>query len=94
MTSDAANCKTPLLSSTASTAEEANVEQRPLLPAKKFRVYKRRWWILFISSFLSVNMGMMWNTWSPITDAVQIAYGWKNSFTAYYLDFLTCLLLF
>ena len=45
-------------------------------------VYKRRWWILTVFCLLSLNQGLLWNTWSPIGDAMLIGFGWKDSFLA------------
>lgn len=45
-------------------------------------VYKRRWWILIVFCFGSCAQSVLWNTWSPLLDALLIAYDWKDSFVA------------
>ena len=32
-----------------------------------------------IQGLLGVLQGCMWNTWGPISDSVQLVYGWSNS---------------
>ena len=45
-------------------------------------VFKRRWWILFVFCLCALTQSLLWNTWSPILDAMLIAYDWKDSFIA------------
>ena len=42
--------------------------------------YKRRWWLLGAFSITALAQSTIWNTWSPITDSVLIAFDWTNSF--------------
>ena len=42
--------------------------------------YKRRWWLLGVFSITALAQSTIWNTWSPITDSVLIAFDWTNSF--------------
>lgn len=42
-------------------------------------VYKRRWWIVVVFSLVSLAQSCQWNTWGPISDAVEIVYGWNDS---------------
>lgn len=48
----------------------------------QFKFYKRRWWILFAFCMASLSQSILWNTWSPLLDAVLIAYKWPDSFVA------------
>ena len=43
-------------------------------------VYQRRWWILFVFCLCGLTQSTLWNTWSPIMDAVTIVYDWPDSF--------------
>jgi len=61
------------MTNSASSAEEENAD---------FHAYKRRWWILFVFCLTAYSQGLLWNTWSPIQDAVQIAFNVTNSFSA------------
>lgn len=45
-------------------------------------VLKRRWWILFVFSFCACSQSLLWNTWSPLLDAMLVAYDWQDSFIA------------
>lgn len=38
------------------------------------KVYKRRWWILFLFAGLGFMQCAVWNTWGPITSSVKLAY--------------------
>ena len=44
------------------------------------QVYKRRWWLLAVFSLMTLAQNVCYNTWSPITDAVLIAFNWSDSF--------------
>jgi len=44
----------------------------------EIRVYKRRWYILFVFCLLACHQCIVWNTFGPIETAVQYAYGWTN----------------
>lgn len=45
----------------------------------QIKIYKRRWWIVLVFSLCSVAQSAQWNTWSPISDAVEIVYNWDAS---------------
>ncbi|XP_015765955.1 PREDICTED: disrupted in renal carcinoma protein 2 homolog [Acropora digitifera] len=42
------------------------------------RVYKRRWYIIFVYFLCAALNGMKWNTWSPIQGTAQVAFGWSD----------------
>ncbi|KAF6033360.1 hypothetical protein EB796_008334 [Bugula neritina] len=44
----------------------------------EIKLYKRRWWILFVFFFVSVVDSLRWNTWAPIVDAVVVALDWTD----------------
>lgn len=41
--------------------------------------YKRRWYILFLFSWVSFLQNTVWNTWSPLTESVILALGWTKA---------------
>nr|XP_027237352.1 disrupted in renal carcinoma protein 2 homolog isoform X1 [Penaeus vannamei] len=44
------------------------------------KVYKRRWWILFLFAGLGFMQCAVWNTWGPITSSVKLAYSsWTDA---------------
>lgn len=45
----------------------------------ELRVYRRRWWIILTFFLCSTAQSAHWNAWSPISDAVQIAYNWDDT---------------
>ncbi|KAF6036659.1 hypothetical protein EB796_005052 [Bugula neritina] len=48
----------------------------------EIRTYQRRWWILVVFCVCASNQSYLWNTWAPIADATQIAFGWPKYFPA------------
>ena len=42
------------------------------------RVYKRRWYILFVFTMTSIVSNMMWNTWGPIQRPCRLAFRWER----------------
>ena len=46
---------------------------------EKFKVYKRRWYILLLFFICSAVNGMKWNTWSPIQGTSQVVFGWSDT---------------
>lgn len=80
--------KRPLLVSTTalvnpSSAYDAGESPRSSDSAhsskQEFAVYRRRWWIIFVFAMCSMVQSAQWNTWAPITDALQISYNWPAS---------------
>ena len=46
---------------------------------EKFKVYKRRWYILLGFFLCSAANGMKWNTWGPIQGTSQVVFGWSDT---------------
>lgn len=44
----------------------------------QYRVYKRRWYILFVFTMTSIVSNMMWNTWGPIQRPCRLVFGWER----------------
>ena len=42
------------------------------------KVYKRRWYILLVFSFSAMIQGGLWNTWGPIAESSEEAFGWTD----------------
>ena len=42
------------------------------------KVYKRRWYILFIFALTSIVSNLMWNTWGPIQRPCRVVFGWER----------------
>jgi len=64
---------------TVSTSNGSTKEHDGSFTAK---TYKRRWWILLVFSFNNCVQNAMYNTWPPVADALQIGFGWSDSFSA------------
>ena len=45
---------------------------------RKCKVYKRRWYILFVFTLTSIVSNMMWNTWGPIQRPCRLVFGWEK----------------
>ncbi|EDO36889.1 predicted protein [Nematostella vectensis] len=43
-----------------------------------FKIYKRRWYILGVFTALATVSNMQWNSWGPISQPCQIAFGWAD----------------
>ena len=54
------------LTSTASTVEV------------EYKVYKRRWYVLFVYTAQALIYNLAWNTWTPIEEPCKIALGWTD----------------
>ena len=46
--------------------------------ARKCKVYKRRWYILFVFTLTSIVSNLMWNTWGPIQRPCRVVFGWET----------------
>ncbi|KXJ16479.1 Disrupted in renal carcinoma protein 2-like [Exaiptasia diaphana] len=46
--------------------------------APPFKTYKRRWYVLALYTAIGLVCNMNWNTWGPISEPCQIAFGWKK----------------
>ncbi|MPC22600.1 Disrupted in renal carcinoma protein 2 [Portunus trituberculatus] len=49
-------------------------ESQVMLSSVEVKVYKRRWWILFLFAGMGFMQCAVWNTWGPITATVKTAY--------------------
>jgi len=45
----------------------------------EIKVYKRRWYILFVYCVLSFTQATLWNTWGPIAQTSESAFGWTDA---------------
>jgi hypothetical protein len=54
-----------------------------------------RWWMCFVLSAISFEQGMIWNTWGPISPAVQNMLSWSDGTIALLANWarLCCVLL-
>jgi FLVCR family MFS transporter len=43
-----------------------------------FKVYKRRWYVLFVFTAQAFIFNMAWNTWGPIQEPSKVAFGWTD----------------
>ncbi|XP_014781014.1 solute carrier family 49 member 4 isoform X2 [Octopus bimaculoides] len=46
---------------------------------QSFKVYKRRWYILFLFAFFAFTQSLHWNTWPPIAQTTNELFGWTVS---------------
>ena len=42
------------------------------------RVYKRRWYVLFVFTAQAFIFNMAWNTWGPIQEPCKVAFDWTD----------------
>ena len=42
------------------------------------KVYKRRWYVLFVFTMTSIVSNLMWNTWGPIQRPCRLVFGWER----------------
>lgn len=47
-------------------------------PTQSIKVYKRRWYILFLFSAQAIVYNMTWNTWGPIQEPCKVVFGWSD----------------
>ncbi|CAH1773429.1 unnamed protein product [Owenia fusiformis] len=72
--------KRPLLNGDPDVAVETvnpgsvDVNKPPII-----KLYKRRWYILLLFSFLTFTQGGVWNTFGPIADSAESAFGWNDA---------------
>ena len=43
------------------------------------KTYKRRWYILAVFCLMTATQALAWNTWAPISQAAEAAFGWNDS---------------
>jgi len=41
------------------------------------QVFKRRWYVLVLFSLIYMTQSAIWNTWGPLTQSAEIAFGWS-----------------
>ena len=42
------------------------------------KVFKRRWYVLFVFTAEAFIYNLTWNTWSPIQEPCKVAFGWTD----------------
>ena len=42
------------------------------------KVYKRRWYVLFVFTLTPIVSNLMWNTWAPIQRPCRLVFGWER----------------
>lgn len=47
------------------------------------QVYKRRWYVLIMYSMYAFTQSAVWNTWGPISDTSEDAFGWGDGTIAW-----------
>ena len=45
-------------------------------------VYTRRWYVLSVFCLMTCIQALTWNTWAPISQAAEAAFGWTDSTVA------------
>lgn len=45
---------------------------------RQCKVYKRRWYVLFVFTLTSIVSNFMWNTWGPIQRPCRLVFGWER----------------
>ncbi|XP_067935936.1 solute carrier family 49 member 4-like isoform X2 [Watersipora subatra] len=85
----------PLLASKSSMQEDSTaivsatpaVEHASIMLSDRVhtKVYRKRWYMLAVFCFVAFCQGLLWNTWSPLGDAMYIAFGWTSDFIAFSL---------
>ena len=44
----------------------------------EIKIYKRRWYVLFVFTAQAMIYNIAWNTWAPIQEPSKIAFGWTD----------------
>ena len=59
---------------------ETDIENKEISSSNErtCKVYKRRWYVLFVFSVTSMVSNMMWNTWGPIQRSCRLVFGWEK----------------
>ena len=61
-------------------------ERDDIVKSRETKLYKRRWYILFVFSMIAFVQGGIWNTWGPIAAASEEAFGWTDADIALYAN--------
>lgn len=54
--------------------EEPHKDEQPKNDSDGIKIYKKRWYILFVFSLLAFTQGGYWNTWGPIAHSSEDAF--------------------
>ena len=57
----------------------ASPEDSNRMATGNIKVYKRRWYILFLFTLLNTTGNILWNTWPPIQETCQLVFGWDKT---------------
>ena len=44
----------------------------------EIKIYRRRWYVLFVFAAETLIYNMAWNTWAPIQEPCKIAFDWTD----------------
>lgn len=61
-----------------STSSSQGNEENACSSFMQCKVYKRRWYVLFIFTLTSIVSNLMWNTWGPIQRPCRLVFGWER----------------
>ena len=67
-------------STSAATVDDSlNVAEITNTPdtSSQLKVFKRRWYIVVLFSFVYMTQSSIWNTWGPLTQSAGVAFGWS-----------------
>ena len=68
------------------TPRESEQETDTLSKSRSGRVYKRRWYVLFVYCSVGFANYIAWNTWDPIQKSAKYVYGWNNGILSLLAD--------
>jgi len=73
----------------AGSASVPKQESQESSGAPELKSYLTRWYILFIFSLLACHQCLVWNTFGPIDEMANAAYGWQDSTVAMFANWGT-----
>ncbi|XP_023343454.1 disrupted in renal carcinoma protein 2 homolog [Eurytemora carolleeae] len=50
-------------------------------------VYRRRWYMLGLFSFVAILQDTVWNTWGPVEHTAKFLYGWSDELIALFANY-------
>lgn len=53
-------------------------EKEASIPSPEVKVYKRRFYILFMFSMSTLAQAAVWNTWGPVSQSAKQVFGWSD----------------
>ena len=62
----------------SSTESSVSVLTRINSTSTRLRVYKRRWYILFLFVAMNITQNIYWNTFGPIQGPVELIFHWQD----------------